>query len=63
MKAMLDGEGIEYSTIDLTEEPEAQDTYGVTGIPALVINGEIKFTGVTPIEEITAALTTKKEDE
>lgn len=52
--AALDDEGIEYGTIDITEQPEAVDKYGLTGIPTLVIGDEvlIGFQSVERIKEL-----------
>jgi glutaredoxin len=62
MKAMLDGEGIEHDVVDITEDPGAVERFDITGVPALVFEGNgddggtIRMFGVQPIEQIQEAL-------
>ena len=56
MQAILDGEGIEYDVIDLTEQPEAVEKYDITSVPTLLLDGEVTFTGITPAEVIQEAM-------
>lgn len=56
----LDGEGISYETIDITDTPSAIDEYNLTAVPVLLIdkpNGErIRIDGFRPAEEVKALL-------
>lgn len=56
MQAQLEGEGIPYDTIDITEEPDAVEKYDLTGVPVLIIDGDdgehIRLTGLQPVERI-----------
>jgi glutaredoxin len=62
MQAMLNGEGIEHETIDITDTPEAIEEYGLTSVPVTLVEsseagrGTIRFIGVQPIEEIKEAI-------
>lgn len=60
MHAQLDGEGIPHEVIDITEQPDAVEQYGLTSVPVLIIeddNGEhIRLTGIQPIEDIKELL-------
>lgn len=61
IQMMLDGEGIEYNVTDITGDPTAVSRLDLSGIPVLTIHDEAgdeieRFTGVTPIEKIKAAL-------
>jgi glutaredoxin len=56
MKTMLDGEGIEHDVIDIAEQPAVIEQLGLTGVPVLLVDGEVKFTGITPIESILEAI-------
>lgn len=56
MKAMLDGEGIAHDTIDITVHTDVPERLGLTGVPAILIDGEVKFSGVTPVEQIREAM-------
>ena len=57
MQTALDGAGIPYDTIDITEQPDATERYDLTAVPVLLIdrdNGEqLRLTGVQPIDKIT----------
>lgn len=60
LKAMLDGEGIEHTTVDITADKGAIDKYDVTSVPTLVIerdNGStVRMYGVQPAEAIKEAI-------
>lgn len=60
LKAMLDGEGIEYTTIDITEQTEAIEDYSLTSVPVMIIEGAdgeyIRLNGVRPVDEIKELL-------
>jgi glutaredoxin len=60
MKAQLDGEGIEYETIDITHQPEKVSELNLTGVPVLMIerdNGSmVRLHGVQPIDEVKALI-------
>lgn len=60
MQFMLTGSGISFDTIDIAEDTEAVEKYGVSSIPVLLVHeGEedyIKLNGVQPIEVIKAFL-------
>lgn len=64
MAAQLDGEGIEYETIDITETPSAIEEFGLTAVPVMIIREEdgglIRLTGMQPIDEIKALLNPKE---
>lgn len=56
----LDGEGIKYDVIDITEQPEAIEKYDLTGVPVLLIDkpdGErIRLDGFQPADKVKALL-------
>lgn len=57
MQAQLDGEGIEYNVIDITENPEYIDILGLIGVPVLLVEqepgGEVtQLNGFQPIDKI-----------
>lgn len=61
MANMLDAEGVEYETIDITENPEAVEKYDLTGVPVMLIrgsDGEItdRLVGVHPVDAVKAKL-------
>lgn len=53
-QAQLDGAGLKYDVIDITEQPEAVEQYGITSVPIVLIekdNGEVeRFDGFRPVE-------------
>lgn len=59
MQAQLDGEGIEYNVIDITEQPDFIETLGITSVPVLFIEnspGVKQLNGMQPIEKIKELL-------
>lgn len=61
MANILEGEGIPHDTIDITDNPEAIDKYGLTSVPVMLIekDGEItdRLVGVHPADAVKAKLT------
>lgn len=56
MQMALEGEGIPFNTIDITEKPEVIEEYNISSVPVLLIkedNGnEIKLNGIQPVDVI-----------
>ena len=47
--------------VDITAEPSRAAQYGVMSVPAVVINGILKFVGVPKLEELKKAITDELE--
>ncbi|QIG62578.1 NrdH-redoxin family protein [Sporosarcina phage Lietuvens] len=61
MQQALDSAGIEYMAVDIAEQPEAIEQYGVTSIPVMIVNdadgSEVKrLTGFRPVTIIADLL-------
>lgn len=56
----MDGEGIEYEALDITEQPELIDEYNLTAVPVILVDkadGErVRLDGFQPAEKIKALL-------
>lgn len=55
MAQALREEGIEFTTLDITEDPSLVDTYEIQGIP-VTLAGEKKFVGFTHPDLIKQAI-------
>ncbi|AXV37028.1 MAG: MJ0307 family thioredoxin [Methanobacteriaceae archaeon] len=53
------GDSIEVEKIDIMQDREKAIEYGLMAVPAIAINGVVKFVGAPSLEELMAAL---KED-
>ncbi|MGC9516760.1 MAG: MJ0307 family thioredoxin [Methanomicrobiales archaeon] len=53
------GDSIEVDKIDIMQDREKAIEYGLMAVPAVAINGVVKFVGAPSLEELMAAL---KED-
>jgi small redox-active disulfide protein 1 len=49
--------------VDITAEPTRAAQYGVMSVPAVAINGILKFIGVPKREELKKAITEELEDQ
>ncbi|PAE24029.1 thioredoxin family protein [Bacillus sp. 7894-2] len=60
LQTILNGEGIEHTTVDITTDKGAVEKYDVTSVPTLVIerdNGStVRMYGVQPSEAIKEAI-------
>ena len=59
MQSILENEGIEFDTIDITKDTDAIEKYNLSSVPVILINDgvtEIKLNGVQPIEVIKELL-------
>jgi len=54
--ALADHPGSTWEEIDLVEHPEVAGQYGIMTVPAVVIGGELVFTGVPRHGKLEAAL-------
>lgn len=55
MQLKLEEAGILFNTIDITDEPEAVEKYGLSSVPVILIDSDgkqIKLNGIQPIELI-----------
>lgn len=56
MQNMLEGSEIPYEIIDIAQNPEAIEKYGISSVPVLLIDdedaGQIKLNGIQPVELI-----------
>ncbi len=52
LEKMLDGLGISYDLIDVTEKSEYLEKYPIFTAPGLVIDGKLEFTGIPKIEDL-----------
>lgn len=48
---------LDVKTIDLTQQPEMAQKYGIMGCPAIAINGKVEFVGGVKEEELRKLLT------
>ncbi len=62
--ALADHPALTWEEIDLVEHPEVAGRYGIMTVPAVVIGGELVFTGVPRRGKLEAALAARfgKED-
>lgn len=51
MQAQLEGEGVPHDTIDVTEQPEVIEEYGLQSVPVTIVNGE-QLNGFQPVEKV-----------
>ena len=60
MQNALEGAGIPYETIDIAEEPDAIEKYGLSSVPVLLIDedggGHIRLNGIQPVEVVKELL-------
>lgn len=60
MQNALDSEGVPYEVIDITEQPEAVEQYGLSSVPVMLINEEgsnqIRLNGFKPVELVKTFL-------
>jgi glutaredoxin len=52
LEKMLDGFGISYDVIDVTEKPEYLEKYPIFTAPGLVIDEKLEFTGIPKKKEL-----------
>ncbi|MFY9299600.1 MAG: thioredoxin family protein [Candidatus Nitrosotenuis sp.] len=52
VEKMLDGMGVSYDIIDVTEKPEYLQKYPIYTAPGVVINGKLEFTGVPKKQQL-----------
>ena len=52
LEKMLDGLGISYDLIDVTEKSEYLEKYPIFTAPGLVIDGKLEFTGIPKKEDL-----------
>lgn len=56
----LDELGIDYSVIDVTENPEYLEKYPILSAPAIVIDGKLEYTGAPSKKELEKRLSKNK---
>ncbi len=56
VEKMLDEEGLEYSVIDISENPHYLKKYPIFTAPGIVINGKLEFTGIPKKEKLIEKL-------
>lgn len=59
MDVALRGEGVEFTTIDITENPEVIEQYDIQTVPVLVIENEpevLVLNGFQSIDEVKALI-------
>ena len=56
LEEMLDKLGIKYEVINITKHPEILQKYQVMMAPGLVVDGELKSTGIPKIDELKGYL-------
>ncbi len=59
LERMLDELGVSYEVVDLMEHPELIEKYRIMTAPGLVVDGELKATGVPGKEELAKLLGVK----
>lgn len=50
------GDAIEVEKVDIMEDREKAVNYGLMAVPAIAMNGVVKFVGAPSLEELMAAL-------
>jgi small redox-active disulfide protein 1 len=50
------GSAVEVEEVNAWEEQERVAKYGITGVPAIVINGKLRFVGVPNREDLVKAI-------
>ena len=60
LENMLDNLGVEYTIIDVTEQPEFLEKYPIFTAPGLIINDKLEFTGIPKLEELKQKLSITK---
>lgn len=56
VEKQLDELGVEYSVIDVTEQPEYLEKYPIFTAPGIVIDGKLEFIGVPKKEKLAEKL-------
>lgn len=57
LEKMLDELGVNYTLIDVTQQPQFLEKYPIFTAPGLVINDKLEFTGIPKLNELKKKLT------
>lgn len=56
LEKMLDELGVNYTLIDVTQQPQFLEKYPIFTAPGLVINDKLEFTGIPKLNELKKKL-------
>ena len=56
LEKMLDQLGVNYTLIDVTQQPQFLEKYPIFTAPGLVINDKLEFTGIPKLNELKKKL-------
>jgi glutaredoxin len=56
LEKMLDELGVNYTLIDVTQQPQFLEKYPIFTAPGLVINDKLEFTGIPKLDELKKKL-------
>lgn len=45
-KVLAEFPGVDWEEVDLIDQPELAERYGIMSVPAVVLDGKLEFTGV-----------------
>ena len=56
LEKMLDELGVNYTLIDVTQQPQFLEKYPIFTAPGLIINDKLEFTGIPKLDELKKKL-------